>query len=658
MTSPSVPTVGSGARRPAVLAAGAALAVAALSWSVVGAAGTAVLAGAWLLAYAVGRLVPALSGPAAWAVGVVAELALVVGISTVLGTLAAGRHPALVQSAVLAVPVVLGAALLAVSWRSRGRRRPGGAEPLPSRWPVALLITAGGLVGFAALALLGRYYDVAWAMGGDARNHARMARELLGDGGMTLEFLRSAPAGANAFTAILAGAGGRDVAAGHLLLDDANALADTYVRAAIAGAAMLAAAGLESRPRAARAARLTLPTAGVVLIAGAGAVAPLLLGTTLADGFMSAYVVIALVLAALVLGLRTLAEPRALPVAVPLLVVATGLTLATWPVVVVLPMALLVLVTVVRTAPAGVAAPASRSNRAARLLAAVSVVGMVGVLVVSWASLRSAFGLPGAIAPPAGWLLPALLLVAAAVALAPWARTSSPGPDDEPTLRRVLAVPVVVGAAGAVTVLGLRVLADGPGLGWSYYAYKTSWLVACCLVWVPLVPLAAAAARWATPDAGAAGRRLTAVRTAGVAAAAAAVALAVGNATAAPEPLFAAARGWASPSAQAVGDAVEAADRGGPFVFWAWSDIGNDRLANFWAALAWSTDDDGLWIANPAAEQSFAVWGYFADGATTSMLCDLVLAEPDITVYTRDADLDLDLEASCPGADPDIVVGD
>lgn len=640
------------------MAVGAALVVGALSWSVVGAAGTAVLAGGWLLACAVGRLVPALSGPPAWAVGVLGEVALVVGLSTVLGTVGMGRYPALVQSAVLAVPVAIGVVLVAVSWRSSGRRRPG-AVPLPSRWPVALLVTAGGLAGFAVLGLLGRYFDVAWAMGGDARNHARMARELLGDGGMTLEFLRSAPAGANAFTAILAGAGGRDVAAGHLLLDDANALADTYVLAAIAVAAMLAAAVLESLPRAARAARLTLPTAGVALIAGAGAVTPLLLGTTLADGFMSAYVVIALVLATLVLGLRAMAEPRALPIAVPVLVVATGLTLATWPVIVVLPMALLVLVAVLPAAPADGPGPGPRLVLAVRVLAGVSVVGFAGVLVLSWASLRNAFGLSGAITPPASWLLPALLLMAAAVALAPWAHVTTPGPDDESaSRRRVLAVPVVVGAVGAVTVVALRVLADGPGLGWSYYAFKTSWLVACCLVWVPLVPLAAAAARWTTPDSGAVARRLTAVRAAGVAAAAAAVVLALGNATAAPEPLVAAARGWGSPSAQAVGDAVEAADRGGPFVFWGWSDFGNDRLANFWAALAWSTDDDGLWVSNPAAERSFALWAYFADGTTTSTLCELVVAEPDIIVYTRDDDLGLDLEASCPDADPDIVVGD
>ncbi|HEY5515464.1 MAG TPA: hypothetical protein VIK12_04590, partial [Pengzhenrongella sp.] len=126
----------------------------------------------------------------------------------------------------------------------------------------------------------------------------------------------------------------------------------------------------------------------------------------------------------------------------------------------------------------------------------------------------------------------------------------------------------------------------------------------------------------------------------------------------APEPVLAAARGWGSPSAEAVADSIEAADRGKPYAFWAWSDAGDDRLANFWAALAWSTDDDGEWVTSPGAERSFPLWAYFADGTTITTLCDLVEAEPGITVYTRDEDLDLDLEATCPAAEAELVVGD
>lgn len=629
-----------------------------LAWDVLGTAGAAVLAGAWVLAAAVGRTVPSLSGPAAWAVGVLAELCLVIGSSAVLALVAPGRHAAAVNAVVLAVPIVVGAGLLA-----RARLRPGGGPaPLPSRWPLALVVTLGGLAGFALLAQLGRHYDVAWAMSGDARNHARIARELLADGGLTVEYLRSSPAGANALTAIIEGAAGRDGTRGALLLDDARGLAVTYVLTAIAMASLLAAAVHESLPRVVRARRrLPLPVGLVPLGAGLAAISPLVLGTTLADGFLSAYVVVVMVLAAVVVGLRISADLSAWVPGIVALVLATGLTFATWPVVVVLPAALLVWALV---GGAGALRDDSGRRVAAVVAAVVGVtalVGVGGVLVVSWPSLREAFTFPGSISAPSGSLVPALLLATIALAL---------GSDRaRPLVRRPMVVPTVAAVVGVVVVLGLRVLADGPGLVWSYYATKTAWLLACSLVWVPLVPVA----RWAAaahgpggPDGsvsdGAPDGGRPATREAvgiGLAALAGtlAVVLGVGNATSAPEPVLAAARGWGAPNAETVADVVEVADADGSFAFWDRHGAGEDRLANFWAALAWSVDQDGAWVSTPGAEQSFPVWAYFADGSTIASLCDLVEVE-DVTVYTRDDDLDLDLEAACPDADPAVVVGD
>jgi len=632
--------------RRAALAAVVVVTVA-LAWYVLGTAGGAVLGGAWLLAAACGRLFPRLSGPVSWAVGVLAEAGLVVATSAVAALLAAGPHPALVQAASLAVPVAVGGALLMV-----GLRRPPAGERLPSRWPVALVITVGALTGFALLAQRGPYYDVAWAMSGDARNHAQIMRMLLGEGGLTVAFLRGAPAAANAIAAVIAGAAGRDVTPGQLLLDDAYALAATYVLAAIAVASLLAAAVLESLPRAIRAARLPAPVTVLALVSATGAVTPLLLGTTLVDGFFSAYVVVAMVMASLVVGLRLAADPGVLPAAVPILILATGLTLATWPLMVVLPAAVLLLALVDGLASRRGGAR-TRATDGWMIAGALTLVGVAGALALAWPSLRLAFTFTGSIQAPSSWLLPALLLVALAVAL-DGGHLLSPG---DAGCRRALVVPLAAGAAGAASVLLLRMMADAAPLGWSYYGYKMSWLVACSLIWVPLVPLAAWASRPVEAAAARPGRALVR-RTSAVGAAAVAVVLGLGNATSAPEPLVAAARGWSSPSAAAVGDAVRAADRGQPFVFWAWAAAGgDDRLANFWAALAWSTDDDGSWVTTPGAERSFPVWAYFADGTTTTVLCELLQGEPDVTVYTREKNLERTVEATCPEVDANVVVG-
>lgn len=617
------------------------LGVAGLAWIVLGAAGTAVLASAWLLGAGIGRFVPALRGPAGWAAAVVAEFGLVVGLSAVTALVSPTRQGAAVNVAILVVPGLIGLGMLAA-----GRRRSVDGAPR-HRNGLLLGITAVTLVGFAAIGRLGAFYDVAWAMSGDARNHALMLRSILADGGLTLESLSTYPAAVNGVSAVIAGAAGRDVAPGQLLLDDARAIAVTYVLCAVAVAVLLAAAVVEALPRRLSTGRLPVAVGVVAVVAAAGAATPLILGTTLADGFLSGYGALATALAGLVLALRFVKDPASRAACLVAAIVATGLTFISWTVLVVVPATALTLMAMVgarayrrdRRDPT-VAHPA-RTGIVWPGAAVLTLVGIAGVTVLYLPKFREIFAYPGSIAAPAGWLPAFLLLASGAVMLG--ARS--------PELRRLMLVPFAAGVVGALTVLALRTLAEGGGLGWTYYAQKTNWLVCCSLVWVPLVPIAVWAARGDSPVTRPAHLRHVASALTG----AVAVMLVMGTATAAPEPVLTAARGWSQPTAAAVSATVAAADRDQPYVFWDWSQAGDDKLANFWAALAWSTDEDGEWAEFPGAKTSFPLWAYFMDPSQITQLCDLAESQPGITVYTEDADLELDLEASCPSAEAVVI---
>jgi len=617
------------------------LGVAGLAWIVLGAAGTAVLASAWLLGAGIGRFVPALRGPAGWAAAVVAEFGLVVGLSAVTALVSPTRQGAAVNVAILVVPGLIGLGMLAA-----GRRRSVDGAPR-HRNGLLLGITAVTLVGFAAIGRLGAFYDVAWAMSGDARNHALMLRSILADGGLTLESLSTYPAAVNGVSAVIAGAAGRDVAPGQLLLDDAHAIAVTYVLCAVAVAVLLAAAVLEATPRRLSTGRLPVAVGAVAVVAAAGAATPLVLGTTLADGFLTGYGALATALAGLVLALRFVKEPASRTTALPATIAATGLTFISWTVLVVVPATALALMVVVgavvhrRARRDPTVAPPTRAGLLWPGAGVLTLVGVAGVTVLYLPKFREIFAYPGSIAAPAGWLPAFLLLAAGALALG--ARS--------PELRRQMLIPFAAAVVGALTVLALRTLAEGAGLGWTYYAQKTNWLVWCSLIWVPLVPIAV----WASGEDSPATRRVDLQRVASALTGAVAVMLVMGTATAAPEPVLTAARGWSQPTAAAVSATVAAADRDQPYVFWDWSQAGDDKLANFWAALAWSTDEDGEWAQFPGAKTSFPLWAYFMDPSQITQLCDLAESQPGITVYTEDADLELDLEAACPSAETVVI---
>ena len=93
-----------------------------------------------------------------------------------------------------------------------------------------------------------------------------------------------------------------------------------------------------------------------------------------------------------------------------------------------------------------------------------------------------------------------------------------------------------------------------------------------------------------------------------------------------------------------------------PFVVWRLTDVGNDRIANFWAALAWASHD-GTWSQPPAgAARSFPVWAYFVDDSQVTQLCETAAMAPGIVVYTAEPTVTSDLRATCPSADLSVVV--
>ena len=621
-----------------------------LAWVVLGFAGALVLVSAWLLAAGFGRLVPSMRGPASWAVGIVAEFALVVGMSAAVALVSPHWHGRALHLIIVALTTVLGAALLLLArWRDRDRIDTG----MPSRWGVALSISTGLLAVAAWIASRGPFYGIAWAMSGDARNHVAIIRHLLANGGVTLGFLKTYPAALNALAAVIDGAGDRGQSASQLILNDAHAVATTYLLCAIAIAVLLAGALIEILPRAVRYGR-RLPGAvlATLFVAAASAGSPFVLGIALADGFFSAYGALAATLAGVVLALRFHGAPRASFACLIPMMVATLLTFASWTVLVVVPAALLLVMAglAIRTMVTPHREVGLARNRALLVLRWMIVVGAFATLGVLFLvivrfmpTLMTVFVYPGSSQVSYAFMILVLCLIAIAVGLA--VRSKS--------VCRQMFVPVVVSVAGAVTILWLIRL-PGSGNTWTYYSMKTNWLVSSSIIWVVFAPIILWFAR--DLDATTVRVRERFSRVGAAFAAALAVYLLVGSATSMTEPVLAAARGWNQPSGEVVNEVMRAADKGKPYVLWGWSDVGNDKLGNFWSVLAWASTPDGEYTGLLEGHRSFALWAYFMDGQISG-LCELVGGSPGITVYTHTAGLSSDLQAACPADRADVVVG-
>jgi len=618
-----------------LLVSGAAvLVLAVLSLVTIGPGGALVLLGGVVLALATGRLVPALSGPASWAAAVVLEIGLVGTLSVVLAFLSPRLHGPVPNLAILAAPVMLGAAGLALAHlRGMTSREDDGAR---QRAAVVATMTGVVLAVSAWVATRGPAFGVAWAMSGDARNHMRMIRGILDVGGLTPVQLRGYPALIDGMSAVIAGSGDRaSLNAGDLMLHDAGAMSTTYVLAVIAVAVLLIAALLESLPGNLGRGRVSLPVAVVLLGCGALAGTPLVLGTALSDGFVNAYGSLPLAMAAVVLGLRCLSRPS--PAALLLLGPATILTLLGWTILAVVPAAITgaVLVLLLLRRPRWNAAGGwtRLAWACAATVAAGSLVALLGAVYTQRAALRAAFLLPGTATSPEPHVLQLIALVAAVVLLFSRARR------EREQMLAVLATLVL----GFLVIRVIRAVPVGPPV-WNYYSVKTLWLVASCSVWILFVPVATAAASltaWSRPSI---------TRVGAAAAGSLAVLIALGFATVVAEPLQKARTGWVQPTAPVIARVAEAGDHRGPFVLWAWSDPGNDRLANFWAGGIWGPGGEGI-----VTQPDILSWGYTMTGQLAD-LCNLAAGAPDLRVITKSAMLEAEVAKACPGTGTRFVV--
>jgi hypothetical protein len=625
-----------------------AAAVVVLATVSVGPAAALFLTGVALLAWAVRRLTPDLPGPSSWAVGLLVELAVLLGVSMAFALVLHGPLSRWASVVALLAPVVVAAV---IAWWSRPAAHDRPPREAGSRSPLAWVVAAVVLAGELVLSHHGRNYGIAWAMSGDSRNHAMIVRAIIDSGGLTVGELKSYPSLVNGVTAVLSVADGRSgLRPGDLMVHDARAVADTFVLA-ITGVATLSMAAVYQFVGPAVRRQRRLPVAvGVTLLACAGvAVTPLVLGTALNEGFLSAYGALPIALAVVVLALELCDRPS-LPLLL-LLGVGTGMTLFGWTMLAIVPV-------VASAVVAGVYLRRVLVHRRALgcylrerwiwVLAAGFSFGLVGALMaatfVQRRVLEQQLVLPGAIVPVSQDLLVVVGLVAVGLFCV------VPG-----TLLRVrLLVPVATVAVGIATVHWINAISHNQGPTWIYYAAKTEWIIVCAFCWVAFVPMAVYGSR---VGATAGERRWQPVLGTVQALAFSAVVYAVlTTTTPLTSPVALAFRGWFQPVAPEVSVAQRIGNLGHPYVVWHYVNGGDDRLANFWSGLAWDTTATGLRHDYPVGRySSFIEWAYLAPDAPGS-LCTLARATPGLVVVTSDPSLRGAFDAACPSNGARVVV--
>ena len=611
----------------------------------IGLPGAVVLAGGLLLAVGLGRVVPGMSSPASWAAAIVIEVALISGISGLVAVASPRPHGRTVDFAILVVPALVGIVL----WLGATLKDPRslGASPGILSWIVVVTLIAGlGLTRW--IASLGKNYAVAWAMSGDARNEVLIMRSILHDGGLTVHQLRAYPAAIDNLTALISGAGGRaGLPPGDLMIHDASAVASVYVLAGVAVALMFIAALIELLPSPLRASPVRLPLgAFVVLFACAlTSASPLVLGTALSGGFVSAYATLPVIIGALVLAFQFCTEPSPLPLG--LLGVATVVTLFSWPILAVVPGILVAFV-------AGLALSASfreKSNWLGRWPWIITVcVGLSGLLLALGVGvsqehrLKTQFIAAGAIITPQTRIIYLAGLIAFGLALTLRGRAG---------FLQMIATLFVV-AAGGVT---LRWLISLPPTGsyWTYYAVKTLWLLVSALLWLGFAPalltIVASNTRFTYRQ-----WRSQAINVALAASCSGVALIVLGFTTTALDPVPTARAGWYQPSAAVVTEVASAGNTYNKFMLWRWTDIGNERLGNFWASLTWDSTPGGTVVPYPPElPGGLELWAYYETGSLPQ-LCTVLKAIPDMTIITADEHLGAAVRSSCLDPHAQIIV--
>lgn len=641
----SAATSSDGALRPASPVALADVGVVALSIWTLGLPATLLLVGIWQLASGLALFAPELEGVASWAAAVVAEVSILGATTGVTGLLSLQLRTRWPNIIILLIPAVLG---LLLRLKSAGLRSLRSRAPSVPRVLGSLAIVV--LLGADRwLAALGTDYGIAWAMSGDARNEVLVIRSIIRAGGVSVRELRAFPALIEGVMAQVTLAGGRaHLAPGTLMIHDASTIAAFYVLACIGIAVMTMASLLETWHNGASPAWRDLGPGRVLVLVGAAAMSftPLVLGTSLDEGFVVAYVTIPILMSCVILALRYFRRPSPLPIV--LVAIATVVILFSWSVVAVIPAVLDIIMIIVGWHRQRYGAWAWRVSFA---FGGAMVVLLIVIGISQESRLRAAMAGTGAIVPPNSLVGPILCLVAIAL----WAHARNR------TARLQFGAVAVCAVITEVIIWGIGTLGSPPhGV---YYSMKTLWVLASAVLWLAFVP----AFSYASPGEQRAEQLKGLVKGS---AWVAVVTMLVSMTTSADDPLTLARAGWFEPSAPVVAEVAAAGNKYKHFVFWDWAqNSADDRLANFWADLVWGTISKGWTVPylasvayRPYLPGGLYLWAYSEDSDQLPVsqgmvqLCAVVRSVPGIVVITRTAQVKKELKTYCTGQGAAVVI--
>ncbi len=574
-----------------------------------------------------------------WAAGAVLEVTFLMAESFVQALLWPHPHLQYVDVATLVLPLIVSGAAWLLLWKVPRPSRSSSRERLSAQPWLALLVVVLVEGMFEAINLHGQYFGLTWMMAGDARNHVASDRTIVQVGGLTLKGLKAYPEIANAVAAVISGAGGRaNLARGLLMIRDIQAMVATTILFTVGSALLFVSVLSEALHRAVgEVRRVPLLIVGVLGACASLGVNSYVLGLVSRGGFFPAIGAICFVLATLALGMRLVGKYH--DVTLVLLTLSMFLVVGTWTILVVVPAACL-LVTYAslawrwRKRSGGL--PMSWSTWCAVAFSLVSLLGIAVVLVENRVRFVEVIRSPGSIISlSSSYLIWLGVAAVVAVIIAP-----------TPQQRLVRLVPVATVLACGVALWWIHSLMPTAPT-WPYYASKMLWLSTAAVLWVPFVlvtDVMTYLTRW---------RRLGMARHVGAAVVAVVGSwslLWVANYEAGwPFIMEWAYVGSTYPSPQVLNLVVHQANQGGRFVIYKYFrnvSLGlNDRLGNFWAALTWDFQPNGV-PYDGWSTSSFAYWATVEDNSVAS-LCQELTRTP-MRVVTRSTTLKSQLLATCP----------
>ena len=472
---------------------------------------------------------------------------------------------------------------------------------------------------------------IAFALGGDARNHILISRAILAAGGLSIRALSSGPLLSNSVLALTMDTRHRALASpGQLLSHDMEALAALLTVSALAWS--LASAGLIWAIGSLRhkTQAFALTGASLVPLTGLG------LGVALRDGFFSAIFALPLFVAAL--GLATWSvrfRGR-----------REGWILTWLAIVAILPIAAMTwspMLPIEAALVCGALLGLHERSIARRTLmrGCLAVASILVTLALLWPFLKGQGEQPiaasGSIIPPSLEVFVLVPILVLAIGLA-----------GALQVRRSVYLPYAFGTLGAGILVGYAVWRQPPGALWNYYPAKIAWL--WILVSFPLLLVPAA---FLVPPLRSTGGRGIPRRTAFAAVGALAALGLASVSDVVSSPLLprtiasytSGARiawgsqsipsGWDWPAPSAIDAVLRLGSLKRPLVMWNLIDPANDRLGNFWLAVYGPLPADGLRFG----ESNFIGWAYSSDNSDIAQLCVLLREEPERMVITRDPQL-------------------